>query len=86
MLMPVKARPEDHPRLRGEQGYAVVKVLGFPGSSPPARGAVYSRKNALSMIGIIPACAGSRACVSPPQVCLWDHPRLRGEQRLSHKG
>ena len=54
------------------------------GSPPLARGTVLSTSQQVRPYGITPACAGNRCSsmyiVSPP----WDHPRLRGEQKLRH--
>ena len=53
----------DHPRMRGEHSVSVT-VRGHPsGSSPHARGALYSGLSPQGQGGIIPACAGSTQIV-----------------------
>mgnify|MGYP007130110185 CR=1 FL=1 len=49
----------DHPRACGEQFLKIVEPNGSMGSSPRVRGAVYSGLVVSSLLGIIPARAGS---------------------------
>ena len=74
---------EDHPRLRGEHAaYAYLMTLP-EGSSPLARGAPQHAVVAHRDAGIIPACAGSTYAAGTWCKEPWDHPRLRGEHKLS---
>ena len=69
----------DHPRLRGEHELKEGVVVSVKGSSPLARGALFSRVAQRLLRGIIPACAGSTSCLKVCCLQTWDHPRLRGE-------
>ena len=51
---------QDHPRLRGEQAYAVYHRPPKPGSPPLARGTVALAFFLVLDKGITPACAGNR--------------------------
>ena len=75
--------PRDHPRMRGEHYSRLVCLSGRRGSSPHARGALVRLAQGLRRGGIIPACAGSTASLSPAQGCAGDHPRMRGEHKDS---
>ena len=73
----------DHPRIRGEHPSAPSKTLESSGSSPHTRGALGAGGAPAGVAGIIPAYAGSTrhptlSCRTQP-----DHPRIRGEHRLS---
>ncbi len=37
---------------------------------------------AINQVGITPACAGNSVPHQPVDVPKWDHPRLRGEQKM----
>ena len=50
----------DHPRMRGEQPRRSRTTPPRPGSSPHARGTEQIENVFLSLVGIIPACAGNR--------------------------
>ena len=69
-----------HPRMRGDQGFVVLVVIGLIGSSPHARGSEIWPSAQAETGRFIPACAGisSLDCgvVVPWQV----HPRMRGDQ------
>ena len=58
---------------------SVVITAAVTGSSPHARGALLLHISWQSDFGIIPACAGSTACLSAQYSALQDHPRMRGE-------
>ena len=65
--------------MRGEHNGTVILPRGQVGSSPHARGAPSCTALSHSLIGIIPACAGStRAACTRSRSCR-DHPRMRGE-------
>ena len=70
----------DHPRLRGEQGSNVGCGTRNGGSPPLARGTGCVADAAWRPCRITPACAGNRRLWMDSSICLWDHPRLRGEQ------
>ena len=73
----------DHPRIRGEHARDPLPREGGRGSSPHTRGAPAQLAAALPPSGIIPAYAGStRSCRALSARCR-DHPRIRGEHRLS---
>ena len=72
----------DHPRLRGEQ-FLVVIAFGPSYRSPPlARGTVTSSPNHGVSLRITPACAGNSGGQATRRKRPWDHPRLRGEQKV----
>ena len=74
---------QDHPRLRGEHLNAINLRFINIGSPPPTRGTPVNTIFDWSLLGITPAYAGN---TSFPTVCApscWDHPRLRGEHRLT---
>ena len=72
-------RQGDHPRMRGEH-MRHRRISGvYAGSSPHARGAPPSHEGAISLSGIIPACAGSTAYARSSRRPSRDHPRMRGE-------
>ena len=72
-------RCRDHPRVCGEHHQTSLSKCMVMGSSPRMRGAPSIEAPCSSVIGIIPAYAGStfppRSPPSPP----WDHPRVCGE-------
>ena len=74
----------DHPRLRGEQFYAIDKRGHNVGSPPLARGTGGGTPNILHISGITPACAGNRCGQRICPQSARDHPRLRGEQTFSN--
>ena len=66
--------------MRGEQT-PYCRGLGFDVGSPPlARGTVVPVAVPASSSRITPACAGNSGRRTDNSPCLWDHPRLRGEQ------
>ena len=73
------SKKRDHPRLRGEH----FIVDGFPttlqGSPPPTRGTLRLALSSSLTTRITPAYAGNTVRVSPTELLLEDHPRLRGE-------
>ena len=71
----------DHPRARGEQELRRHASGTGAGSSPRARGAVYTIVALKAEGGIIPARAGSRPMSPWERYVCGDHPRARGEQK-----
>jgi len=76
---PVRRRRGDHPRVRGEHFHPFSHVFFREGSSPRARGAHTDADRCRSLVGIIPACAGSTLRGHLHHPCPRDHPRVRGE-------
>ena len=70
----------DHPRVCGEQFFWGALFSVLVGSSPRVRGAGHVLDGLQKLLGIIPACAGSRAWSTGPPVPRRDHPRVCGEQ------
>ena len=69
----------DHPRIRGEHAPKLIVKFSSPGSSPHTRGAPSSKSLRICRPRIIPAYAGSTACVTLVLRLSLDHPRIRGE-------
>ena len=65
--------------MRGEHDRAAILYGLRKGSSPHARGALVVALPGLSVVGIIPACAGSTWTTSQSTSASGDHPRMRGE-------
>ena len=79
----VSVLARDHPRLRGEYGI-FQKFHSMQHSSPPlARGVRRTPEREHHPVRITPACAGSTCRLLRRGKINWDHPRLRGEYRLS---
>ena len=75
----------DHPRIRGEHRFTMVRLGDMAGSSPHTRGALVDDDRASHGGGIIPAYAGStraQSCTASPAP---DHPRIRGEHSFRDK-
>ena len=68
-----------HPRLRGEHGDAIAYYAVAKGSSPLTRGARGFEHREGTVIGLIPAYAGSTGGERGTMRHPWAHPRLRGE-------
>ena len=64
--------------MRGVHRAAVGKTASVQGSSPHARGPPGHRCEWPSVLGIIPACAGSTRYPAPIRPNHQDHPRMRG--------
>ena len=69
----------DHPRIRGEHSGWNSGTPAASGSSPHTRGALPSVQAGAADLGIIPAYAGSTACIATCARRHEDHPRIRGE-------
>ena len=74
----------DHPRMRGEHGYACLLVLRKWGSSPHARGTLRRPRMRWRRHGIIPACAGNTRLIAGTKGRNKDHPRMRGEHQITN--
>ena len=72
-------RQGDHPRIRGEHMVRFRRFSWLVGSSPHTRGARVRVIVEQSVVGIIPAYAGSTSTVRKPASTATDHPRIRGE-------
>ena len=74
-----RARPGDHPRIRGEHSALLQSVAGYQGSSPHTRGARCRARAGRGPGGIIPAYAGSTL---PRRICsntiMGSSPHTRG--------
>ena len=75
-----RARPWDHPRVRGEKFFFAGGTATAVGSPPRARGKARPRHPAPPPAGITPACAGKSPRVRSGFSHPWDHPRVRGEK------
>ena len=73
----------DHPRIRGEHRETPARRRILTGSSPHTRGAPTPSRNHQLQPRIIPAYAGSTPVCVRVRSRRWDHPRIRGEHRLS---
>ena len=70
----------DHPRMCGEHALIGTKTSASLGSSPHVRGAPCRPSLILSVVGIIPACAGSTQSGTARHLFHGsDHPRMCGE-------
>ena len=63
-----------------------IRNQSFAGSPPLARGIHALKRNAYTVIGITPACAGNTDWRRMNCQILWDHPRLRGEYNTIRRG
>ena len=78
IVFPVAARLTVHPRVRGARSGASNGVERDYGTSPRARGKVFSSLSTMRISGYIPACAGQgllMACIRSARAV---HPRVRG--------
>ena len=73
----------DHPRIRGEHRFFFFRDARLPGSSPHTRGALVFSGMTAAQARIIPAYAGSTLSRDSARRSPMDHPRIRGEHRLS---
>ena len=69
----------DHPRMRGEDILAAVRVLLSSGSPPHARGGPRPTRRCGRRNRITPACAGRTRTAAEMYGIDSDHPRMRGE-------
>ena len=82
----VQPAPEaaDHPRIRGEHPPLGAAATMTSGSSPHTRGAREGSLAQLAVARIIPAYAGSTGLRLHDVRLVQDHPRIRGEHRLTN--
>ena len=78
----LKDRPEDHPRVCGEQITPSPKIPCLTGSPPRVRGTAGYFLPAWQHPGITPACAGNRILRAEGNAVTQDHPRVCGEQAV----
>ena len=71
---------KDHPRVCGEQISGAKAAMRVMGSPPRVRGTDWQAFIRSVRRGITPACAGNRIRSRFSRRCLWDHPRVCGEQ------
>ena len=69
--------------MRGEKCAPLLCVRCSIGSSPHARGKVCSFTVCAVFYRIIPACAGKRHSPCLFRIYGKDHPRMRGEKKIS---
>ncbi len=77
---PTRRARGDHPRVRGEQGWAEKQTGGELGSPPRARGTDEDVDCRPADARITPACAGNSRRGCRRRAGGRDHPRVRGEQ------
>ena len=68
----------DHPRLRGNNVAACIKMDTGAGSPPLAREQLKIPLSKFIRLGITPACAGTTIFIDRYSIRNRDHPRLRG--------
>ena len=67
----------------GEHPQATEDRQSTLGSSPHVRGTPHLQPDALTSVGIIPACAGNTLLLAVPGLRGRDHPRMCGEHKKS---
>ena len=72
--------PMDHPHVRGEKRFRVIRPVGPDGSSPRAWGKGWCSIRLADFYRIIPTCVGKRNSVPLLPRPLSDHPHVRGEK------
>ena len=77
---PAGAFSQDHPRVCGEKGGALITEDGVEGSPPRMRGKAFLHRTFIHQVGITPAYAGKRVNRSRIKTREWDHPRVCGEK------
>ena len=77
---PTWNKPQDHPRVCGEQHLSAPPISPSPGSPPRVRGTVNGLYQSYYRMRITPACAGNRSHPASCSDLPWDHPRVCGEQ------
>ena len=74
----------DHPRVCGEQSVQSLSPWASWGSPPRVRGTGGPYQANRPYFGITPACAGNRKANNAEAKLNEDHPRVCGEQTISH--
>ena len=69
---------QDHPRIRGTNGYLSIGPFFLMGSSPHTRDKSGNPMNKCKYFGIIPAYAGQISSNASCAIASRDHPRIRG--------
>jgi len=77
-------RSADHPRVCGEQSYAITAKAVGRGSPPRVRGTGSPEPACTGTPRITPACAGNRFGMMGDLTVTLDHPRVCGEQCFSY--
>ena len=73
----------DHPRVCGEQCFAVIPGPVRIGSPPRVRGTALPRRHYSFELRITPACAGNSSGAICRRNFYRDHPRVCGEQAVA---
>mgnify|MGYP001690300316 CR=1 FL=1 len=81
-----RSRAGDHPRMRGEDPFRWRHRKAKPGSPPHARGRPRGTSARPALRRITPACAGKTLLRMIEADIRSDHPRMRGEDRISCTG
>ena len=71
-----------HPRVCGENHAIHMSTRGARGSSPRVRGKQVGPRHAVSVNGLIPACAGKTPALPGPPRRSRAHPRVCGENSI----
>ena len=74
---------KDHPRLRGEHDDRQGMPEKWVGSPPPTRGTPITGVRRAEGGGITPAYAGNTNLLILYKIAQKDHPRLRGEHKIT---
>ena len=82
MVLIVRSKGWDHPRVCGEQSIGVNNGEKILGSPPRVRGTEPLLNAQMISAGITPACAGNSLTPVFAGETTTDHPRVCGEQRL----
>ena len=81
---PRRARRRDHPRIRGEHKGIACKVNSYTGIIPAYAGStLYSLTGIQATLGSSPHTRGALRGRKTRIPTTWDHPRIRGEHRVS---
>ena len=76
---------QDHPRIRGTNGYLSIGPFFLMGSSPHTRDKFEAWPDLIRDKGIIPAYAGQIVGSNSIWSTIQDHPRIRGTNRQTIK-
>ena len=72
----------DHPRMCGKDVSPYRELQTNPGSPPHVRERRVQVGKAADDVGITPACAGKTRPVRLAELCMRDHPRMCGKDRV----